>query len=150
MTETEWLSCKNPQSMLLFVQDQDEQKRRLFACACCRRIWDLLDSEEHQLAVEVAEKFAKGLASDEERSAVAYLVDGADDEPAESPQELARVAASWAIQSDEECEDVLDPDTEDFAILTARAAADATGNPEREAEAQCQLLREIFGNPFRT
>jgi hypothetical protein len=140
--------------MLLFLRGRSERKRRLFACACCRRIWRLLDSN-HRMAVEIAEKFADGLADEEERSAVAYLVDGADEEveyeELESPRRLGEVASSWAVQSDQECteEGVLDPDTEDCAILAAQSAAKAVRAKKREAAAQCQLLRDIFGNPFR-
>src|ERR1700722_16352180 len=138
MNESNWRSSTHPQEMLLFLRDRSERKRRLFACACCRRIWRLLDSN-HQMAVEIAEKFADGLVDEEERSAVACLVDGAEeeveDEELDSPQHLGEVAASWAVQSDPACaeEGVLDPDTEDCAILAAQSAANAVRAKKREA-----------------
>ena len=104
------------------------------------------------MAIEVAERFADGLVDEEERSAVAYLVDKDKDDgldERDSPRFLAEVAASWAIQSDEAWKDALDPDTENFAAIAARCAAQAARSCEREAAAQCRLLRDIFGNPFR-
>jgi hypothetical protein len=69
MTEAEWLGCTNPQRLLEFLGGNvSERKLRLFACACCRRIWDLLDAGA-RAALETAERFADGLAGDSERVA---------------------------------------------------------------------------------
>src|SRR5262245_43853036 len=44
MTETEWLGSTDPAPMLHFLSEQQvsERKMRLLACACCRRIWQML------------------------------------------------------------------------------------------------------------
>jgi hypothetical protein len=61
MTEPEWLTCENPDTMLDFLDGRPADWRlRLFACACCRRIWDLITSPLHRRAVETAERFAVG------------------------------------------------------------------------------------------
>src|SRR5687767_13473675 len=67
MTEQEWLACADPAVMLVFLRGKgSDRKLRLFACACCRAVWPLLDPI-HCRAVEVAERYADQLASEEER-----------------------------------------------------------------------------------
>src|SRR5262245_19704469 len=68
MDEAEWLKSDDPFRMLDFLGARmSDRKLRLFSVACCRRI-ERLD-EYHRGAVEVAERYADGLASPAERRA---------------------------------------------------------------------------------
>src|SRR5438105_3621748 len=62
MTEEEWQDSTDPAAMLKLAGDRaSDRKLRLFACACCRRIWLLLPDDDCRDAVEIAEAFAEGL-----------------------------------------------------------------------------------------
>jgi hypothetical protein len=73
MTEREWLECTDPAKKLcLFrgrLKSRYSRKIRLFACACCRLIWEHLVDDRSHNAVEVAERYADGQATDEELKA---------------------------------------------------------------------------------
>jgi hypothetical protein len=65
MTEVEWGSCPQVHLMLIELRRKESprkwstRKARLFAVACCRRVWHLLDSPADRRAVEVAEEVAE-------------------------------------------------------------------------------------------
>lgn len=67
MTQSEWLTNCDPQSMIAFCeQGTSYRKLQLFACACCRRIWHLIASEKARRVVEIAERIADGEADNDE------------------------------------------------------------------------------------
>jgi hypothetical protein len=72
MTEAEWLESAEPDKMLVRIRVRPSHRKcRLFAVACCRRLWPLFVDERSRTAVEVAERHAEGKASDDELRAAA-------------------------------------------------------------------------------
>jgi hypothetical protein len=65
MTEKEWLASTDPMAMLKTASCRFQRRKlRLFAVACCRRISPLLPDERSKRAIDVAERYADGDASD--------------------------------------------------------------------------------------
>src|SRR5262249_14314762 len=80
MTEAEWLACGDPDPMLrLLAGKVSDRKLRLFACACCRRIWDLVVEEHSCQAVRISELYADGGATFKELEAAFLAVERASD-----------------------------------------------------------------------
>jgi hypothetical protein len=70
VTEAEWLASTDTTPMLEFLKRRgSDRKLRLFACACCRLVWDRLTDPCSRRAVEVAERYADGEARGSERAA---------------------------------------------------------------------------------
>ena len=77
MTEAEWMECADPAQMLEFLRGEtSDRKLRLFAVACCRAILDLLPHQGSRQAIEVAERFADGLATEQEMRTAALRANG--------------------------------------------------------------------------
>jgi hypothetical protein len=153
VAEQEWLDCAEPAQLLGFLRRRvSERKRRLFAAACCRRVWPLLPDERSRLGVETAERYADGAATAEELSRAEEEAQEAHEAEMDAGRD-APVAAADAVYVTV-CEEA----KWDLAECASRSAADAVaaaaGRGKRasrlgELAAQVQLLRCIFGNPFR-
>jgi hypothetical protein len=122
-----------------------DRKLRLYACACVRKVWPHLVTEDQgRQLVELHERYADGLVSREEVVAAAQPAwkavglgfdcsvehRGKED----SPEKRAVVVASLAQCS---------------AAGAARYFTDCwRRDNDQERNKLCQFFREIFGNPF--
>jgi hypothetical protein len=146
MTEQEWATCIDPNAMLEFViriRKSSQRKMRLFACACCRKIWHRLDDRSRKL-VEVAEQWADGLLNRQQRRQIlGHLGRTSQFGLARSWQFWG--AASWAC----------DTNAYGAARYSMTAIAQdlvdvARLNPnDAELLDTCGILRDMFGNLFR-
>jgi hypothetical protein len=140
MIEREWLECTNPRSLLEFLRGKtSDRKLRLFACAYGRAIRE----GQHLLGpstVAVAERYADGLANDQDLASERRRW-------AVSAEERAPVAAS-AYQGAWEVVDLLTSDAELMKI-------DPDALPyfpvplDVVLKRAVLLLRDIVSNPFR-
>jgi hypothetical protein len=136
--EQDWLSSTDPQGMLEFLRTSgkaDDRKLRLFACACCRRVWHLVNDERSRRAVEVAERWADGRATPPELMAAHQAAWEAWGTPARTAASDA-TAVAWEVGH--------------AADAGSHAAWAGTGGSRAdERKAQADLLRCILGDPFR-
>jgi hypothetical protein len=142
VTEAEWTSCTNPTAMLKFLRGEGrERKLRLFACACCRDIWDLSPGDSCRNAVEASEGYADGRVRRKDLIEIRGRAKKKESD-----------LAHWAVMAASR------PDI--VATWVAHLAADAKDRPgihrsyaptRKSSPQQCERLRDIFGPlPFRT
>ncbi len=170
MTEQEWRTSTDPVAMLGFLPQvwalraensfpsaAAARKLRLFACACCRQVWDGVEEcpgnragpccqtslcpvcngsgrvggltdPRSRAAVEVAERFADGLEDDEGLRQADY-----DADRIRRPDRAgAEVAAYWIAHRD-------------LSGSAMESILAWTGPPA----VQAALLRDLFGSPWR-
>ncbi|HEX5270049.1 MAG TPA: hypothetical protein VFW33_06170 [Gemmataceae bacterium] len=162
MTEAGWLNeYFHAQSMLCGLRESTNvartkvgrRKLRLFACGCCAMFWKHLHSPRLRKAVEVAERFAEGLATKDELEAAA--ADAHEFIGCEEPYGQEQTAV-WMAQSTT----MAQPFAAAFNITARPVPAPGWGSDVRDRDAvirddqKCEamtreLLRDIFGNPFR-
>jgi hypothetical protein len=138
MTELEWLTSPDRLAMLDFLQDQaSDRKLRLFAVACCRRLWPLLNEEVCRETVRAAERYADGLASEAELRCWRAAAEETCGWPTRWDGDLVRAACGTAT-----CGRYLVPLAREVAQLTGFSSS---------GKAQADLVRDLFGPlPFRT
>jgi hypothetical protein len=176
MTESEWLACKSPEAMLSYVLGGElaggprrllaearagKRKLRLFACACCRRIWHLIPDEASRQLVQVAERYVDGLVTNEQLVVVSNIAAERISDRDGCPAYFSKTAAMWAGKpggQEFREEDVCDSAVKAAAFDTGYGMRLVGGSTsmhfdpmieETEYQTHCSYLRDIFGNPFR-
>jgi hypothetical protein len=127
-----------------------DRKLRLFCVACCRRLWLLFRDDRSRRAIDIAERFADGVANIKSLRRAGRTADKVveaelriaavhnDEHPSWIAYFMAQ--AAWMIADPFSAEDVVSSLTD--AARLAKLQND-------EPNAQVALLRNIFGNLFR-
>ena len=171
LTERQWRASKDPERLLAFLGTWcGPRKRRLFACACCRRIWNWVEGTPAATAVEVAERFADGLLGEPELAtalsgAAAAATRGykeywSSDSTPSYVSHLAATACGCACappKATRASRGYRVADCARYARQVPGFAAEGAvehgrrwrQHTLRESAAQAAILREIVGNPFR-
>jgi hypothetical protein len=146
MVETEWADCTQIDAMLASARGRgSDRKFRLFAVACLSRVSYLLCHPDVLRALEAAERFADGAATGEGLRAAAELAMWAGDDS--SWHSLESASGSWAAAAACYAKDFAAAQGVVHEVRRAHAEDDVQRGLEELA--QCDLLRDIFGNPFR-
>jgi hypothetical protein len=164
VTESEWLACTDSQKMLEFLRGKaSDRKLRLYACACCRHVWDLLLDERSRTAIEVAEQYADGQISDEP---LAIIRNGARLARRSVKRTTRLTGFSPPCDAARAAETVVSTSVEEAVSAVGwvasavghQAMPDTTNSDFDDAYEAiwhfkmfhvCPLLRDLFGNPFR-
>ncbi len=171
MDETTWLACVDPARMLdyLFAQQVRPRKLRLLACACCRLYWSSFTDPRIQQAVIASERFAEQDNRPRPRSRRRRALNRAP--LAEAAQQAMRAvaealhfeASAYNAVLQATAEDIRETVRPTLAALQQMARWEAAyecvpGMDEpavvaeamqAEQSAQCAVIRELWGNPFR-
>lgn len=156
MTEKQWLRATKSwdrfydRFMWLRTQRMSSRKYRLWGCACCHRLGDLMPDPRSHRAVAIAEQFADGEAGKPAVTAAKKPAWNAVSERGElsfNPEQ----ATCWAARA---AALLLDLKLGSSSITVAVSVAIALSlakvrTRDDEQLAQTQLLLDIFGNPFR-
>ncbi|VTR93249.1 Uncharacterized protein OS=Sorangium cellulosum (strain So ce56) GN=sce5710 PE=4 SV=1 [Gemmata massiliana] len=180
MTEAKWLAHTHRYTLrslcdqihFLGKQNRNRRRLRLFASACCRRMWDLLRLDVARKIVELSEAHADGTVSGADLQAARDHPDLADmeallrGERGDRTQFSARVI--YAIEA---AAFLAEPNFYSFnggpsfvvQLTSHESAGDFLPEPgwynggqkwgvefdEVELAVKAKLLHDIFGNPFR-
>ncbi len=165
MTEAEWLTCADPQPMLTLLRCKaSDRKLRLYACACCRQVWDLLLDERSRKAIDAADQYADGLISVED---LAVIHDAARSARKTVKRTIPLAGFSPAFNAARAAETVAENSVES-AIAAVTWVASAIGNQAMPDPADgdfddayeaiwhykmfyaCPFLRDLFAYPLRS
>jgi hypothetical protein len=174
VTEAEWLTCNNPQKLLIFLaKPPAHRKMLLFAIACCKRLETMLIDERSREALGGLERFAEGEFDLTELDQGSKLAHEAIRSIGQSQLQLDRRRRNGVPGADlkEEADRLHRLDNAAWAVYAAlmgakyktlpapysygaisfmnRCRAALGDETDGERLYQANVLRDIFGNPFR-
>jgi hypothetical protein len=144
VSEQDWARCTDPQQLLRVLRGKaSDRKLRLFACACCRRVWHLFPDDCNRDLVAAVEDRPDGTRDDPELWEAIVASSRREGECRDHP-------AYWAAKYLGRGFYKLSP-VDSAVVVAIQAAKSASRGTRREAEeaTQAALARCVFGISFR-
>jgi hypothetical protein len=141
MTEAEWLTCEDSMTMLMFLREYaSDRKFRLFGASCYRNRWATITVAEVRWDVlRASEAFAdRRITKAEFKLARKKVTD-------HNGPFVSGEALEVAARSAQDCSG----GTWSWITTSAGYECKVVHQYPEEIAAQCVLIRDIFGNPFR-
>jgi hypothetical protein len=156
--EATWHKSTQLFELFAYLRERlSDRKRRLFALACCRRFAHLLDDPRSRHGLNVAERYAEGLADERER-----LLAEEDAFEAHLQMRESRLDAFAQVVWSRQAELLTHSaaltltlgifyaeDAADYSRWSLAAAGRGWRTEQDEEAVQCRLLRDVAGPPFR-
>jgi hypothetical protein len=135
VNEKQWLTSRDPGALEYHLGSQlSDRKSRLHRCACCRHIWRFFTDPQSKSAVEIAERYVEGLASETKLVKAHRSILALARANSVRRSEITPYPAALASESGN-------------SIL--RVGETAALHSDGELAPYCDFLRCIFGNPFQ-
>jgi hypothetical protein len=147
VTEGDWLACSDPQLMQRFLRRTgagSERKFRRFACACCRRIWDQFPDPRNRDLVVAVEDYPEHTSGDREIYDPGVASSAREHEFGLNPAHWVAKYLGRGFYKMSAADSAVE------VVMRVQSVADAGGGRDVEAQTQAGLVREVFGNPFRS
>jgi hypothetical protein len=172
MNESEWATHESVRAMLVYLKTTGSRKlrsARLYGCACCRLTWHLLSDGAARTIVEFAEAYLDGKVSEEELRAAGDDANFIDIDQrlwrsTEIGPQISKIAHNlilatrWLAYPHYDFSSAISVSTltagsrdDDFYFDSQQHLISSDIYPgDWETAEQAKLIRDIFGNPFRS
>ena len=151
MTESEWQATTSPFAMCAVpAVTENKRKTRLFGVACCRRLGRWFHAPQLNEAVSAAEAHADGalgLTELEKWNTAAVEAHRTAPKPPGGSGFTPEWQACYAVINTTHYDEHINPAR--LSMTVWRTAEQEGATPDETQKWLCDLLRDIFGNPFR-
>jgi hypothetical protein len=164
MRESRWLSATKPKAMLEYLRDHgSDRKCRLLTCGFYRVVFKEPVLEQSDQVVEIAEKFADGAATEEERrvgcgAAMEHIFAITREGPRlENMLSMRKRGEAWKCLEEERSTILSIPTAapglgkrvSEFFRMTREKLRSGVWYGKKDDTVRCGIIRCVFGNPFR-
>jgi hypothetical protein len=149
MTEAEWQTTTEIYHLARPHKCRSERKRRLLSCAFAWRVIHLIPDERYKTALETAEKFADGAATEADMKACRRLMKHLFEPYLNKFSPEAAAATTIILTLEQKVSSALQSFEKAQWARGELSRPDFEKGCREEEKFQCILARDVYGNPFR-